>query len=643
MKIVTYNVNGLRPRIQQFGSLLKLLTSLDADIICLQETKLAKHDLRADMVWADGYESFFSCTRARIGYSGVATFCRVKCAFSSCEVALPVDAEEGFTGLLENSRGFGDGKDERVVEGLEEFSKDELLKVDSEGRCIITDHGHFVLFNIYGPRADPDDAERIQFKHNFFKILQKRWDAILRQGRRLIVVGDINIAPAAIDRCDAKPDFEKNEFREWFRSLLVENGGPFADVFRAKHPERKEAYTCWSTSSGAEIFNFGSRIDHILSAGKCLHEHSTDGHDFLTCHVRECEILTQFKRWQSGNTTGRWKGGAGIKLKGSDHAPVCMSLDEIPIISQHNTPLLSTRYCPQVEGCQQTLVSMLARRQTAEHLKSNGQSNSSLVTDTKVSMKRSSDNAAAPDLSLDGLVDSSHMKQRDNALESVECSQSSPNEASWSKMLCLSSSPDKPISRVQSKKKPKQSQGSQLSLRSFFQKSSVPIDGINSSGTSDKTGDAPASDQFSKGDSMRYDEMNTKTDSVSKINMSLQDHAPADSLCSTVEEKRNVAVAEWQRIQEVMQSSIPLCKGHSEPCVSRIVRKSGPNLGRKFFVCARAEELNFGSCRGLHRILKQIVITSNGRLQNLITKQEDNDWQYNVFYLWGSTKSRCKN
>lgn len=51
----------------------------------------------------------------------------------------------------------------------------------------------------------------------------------------------------------------------------------------------------------------------------------------------------------------RWKGGAGVKLKGSDHAPVCVSLDDIPIISQHNTALLSTRYCPQVEGCQQTL------------------------------------------------------------------------------------------------------------------------------------------------------------------------------------------------------------------------------------------------------------------------------------------------
>ena len=74
MKIVTYNVNGLRPRISQYGSLLKLLDSFDADIICFQETKLRRQELTSDLVMADGYESFFSCTRTfergRTGYSG---------------------------------------------------------------------------------------------------------------------------------------------------------------------------------------------------------------------------------------------------------------------------------------------------------------------------------------------------------------------------------------------------------------------------------------------------------------------------------------------------------------------------------------------------------------------------------------------
>ncbi|KAL6551988.1 Aminopeptidase 2 mitochondrial [Orobanche gracilis] len=78
MKIVTYNVNGLRPRVSQFGSLRKLLDSLDADIICFQETKLSRQELRADLVQAEGYESFISCTRTtekgRIGYSGAICF-----------------------------------------------------------------------------------------------------------------------------------------------------------------------------------------------------------------------------------------------------------------------------------------------------------------------------------------------------------------------------------------------------------------------------------------------------------------------------------------------------------------------------------------------------------------------------------------
>ncbi|KAL5063683.1 hypothetical protein RYX36_025420 [Vicia faba] len=175
MKIVTYNVNGLRQRISQFGSLCNLLNSFDADIICFQETKLSRQDVTADLVMVDGYESFFSCTRTsqkgRTGYSGVITFCRVRSAFSSTEAVLPLAAEEGFTGLMCNSQ-TSDDKFPLFIEDLEGFSKDELFSVDSEGRCVVTDHGHFVLFNIYGPRAGSDDTERIQFKQMFYRILQ---------------------------------------------------------------------------------------------------------------------------------------------------------------------------------------------------------------------------------------------------------------------------------------------------------------------------------------------------------------------------------------------------------------------------------------------------------------------------------------
>ena len=58
-------------------------------------------------------------------------------------------------------------------------------------------------------------------------------------------------------------------------------------------------------------------------------------------------------------------------------------------------------------------------------------------------------------------------------------------------------------------------------------------------------------------------------------------------------EKNSVALLEWRRIQQRMQTSLPLCKGHKEPCVARFVKKSGPNMGRGFYVCSRAKVFKF--------------------------------------------------
>ncbi|CAN4116753.1 unnamed protein product [Withania somnifera] len=560
MKIVSYNVNGLRPRIQQYGSLSKLLDSLDAEIICLQETKLSRHDLRDDLVRAQGYESFFSCTRTSdrgrsAGYSGVATFCRVKSAFLSNEVALPISAEEGFTGLLATSKGYEPRKEEcpSIAEGLECFSRDELLKVDSEGRCLITDHGHFVLFNIYGPRAIQDDSERIQFKLTFFKMLERRWEFLLHQGRRIIIVGDLNIAPTAIDRCDAEPDFEKNEFRRWFRSLLVQNGGRLRDIFRAKHPDRKGAYTCWSQSTGAEEFNFGSRIDHILSAGSCLHgEEIQEGHDFVTCHVADCDILMQFQRWKAGNTP-RWKGGRSIKLEGSDHVPVYTSLIEIPEVLQHSTPPLSTRYHPQVFGSQQTLVSMFTRRQTTEQV----------------------------------ITEESETPQGTSQEEFVSTPEKYDSRASQITLLG-SQTTSNILPCIAAKKKAKHVQGSQLTLNSFFQKRTHRSETSSSSSAGSKHCLTNISYSCIETRGSADDESGTSKDCRSNEIDNNQHECQLDA-CDSDKEKRKVVLQEWQRIQQLMQNSVPLCKGHQEPCVPRVVKKAGPNLGRRFYVCARAE------------------------------------------------------
>uniref|UniRef100_A0A5B7C4H0 DNA-(apurinic or apyrimidinic site) endonuclease n=1 Tax=Davidia involucrata TaxID=16924 RepID=A0A5B7C4H0_DAVIN len=601
MKIVTYNINGLRPRISQFGSLLKLLDSLDAEIICFQETKLSRQELTADLVIADGYECFFSCTRTsdkgRIGYSGVATFCRVKSAFSSNEVALPLAAEEGFTGVLEALQGSRARKDKITakVEGLEEFPKDELLKVDSEGRCIITDHGHFVLFNIYGPRASYDDMERIQFKLTFFKVLQKRLEFLLHQGRRIFVVGDLNIAPASVDSCNPGPDFEKNEFRMWFRSLLVENGGPFFDVFRAKHPERREAYTHWRQDTGAEEFNYGSRIDHILSAGSCLHEELYQQvHNFVICHIKECDTLMQFKRRRPGNSP-RWKGGRSIKVEGSDHVPVYMSLVEIPDIFQHSTPSLSARYAPEVRGLQQTIVSMLMKRQVAEQVKTYDES--SLFPEQNITkgscseyVKRSCRDCNVTGLSSQTMFSSLNLESQGVIPSTDEYSGDSSNEATHKNVITLGSDLSKSVPDTKIRKKARQSQWLQLSLKSFFPKSSSSGSAGNS-GTDVSLNQADVSRSIhSSNETFVGDhESNNPEQSESTDCESTQGQGELNACCSSEKESSNVALVEWQRIQQLMQNSIPLCKGHGEPCVARVVKKPGPNFGRRFYVCTRAE------------------------------------------------------
>ncbi|XP_058187512.1 DNA-(apurinic or apyrimidinic site) endonuclease 2 isoform X2 [Rhododendron vialii] len=593
MKIVTYNVNGLRPRVSQFGSLLKLLDSLDADIICLQETKISRQDLTADLLVADGYECFFSCTRTtdkgRISYSGVATFCRVKSAFSSNEVALPLAAEEGFTGVLESSKGLRRREDEGPAKagGLEEFSKEELLKIDSEGRCVITDHGHFVLFNIYGPRAVSDDRERIQFKHTFFMMLQKRWSFLLHQGRRIFIVGDLNIAPAAMDSCNPGPDFDKNHalpcrFRRWFRSLLVENGGDFFDVFRAKHPERTEAFTHWPQNTGAEEFNYGSRIDHILSGGVCLHEDSGQkGHNFVTCHVKECDIMSQFKRWRPGNSP-RWKAGRSIKLEGSDHVPVYTSLMEIPDIAQHSTPSLSARFVPEVRGVQQTIVSMMMKRQVEKQVKTD-----------EVSSSFSEENMTVGTC-IENLERSSYDFNTSGSPSERSCDASggSFSETAHAKMSAFetvraNSTPGKEI-----RKKARHGQSSQqLSLKSFFKKSLTSAFGHDHTSTAinNELGDVAKSDNTPVEPTM--DEQESCRPEQSQLNdcISTQDQGDLNACCSSEADKSNVALSEWQRIRQLMQNSMPFCKGHHEHCVSRVVKKEGPNFGRRFYVCARAE------------------------------------------------------
>eukprot|EP00884_Botryococcus_braunii_P005410 jgi/Botrbrau1/14870/Bobra.0298s0004.1 len=305
MRILSWNVGlyGLRSTKRKLGGLSKLLLSCNADIICFQETKLLRGDLNHDVAVVDGWHSFFSFSSGKVGYSGTATFCTDR--------ALPLAAEEGLTGTIgKGSDGcgclaaVGGPPSGGYPELLARWSREELQEVDAEGRCVITDHGAFVLFNLYAPAITSDDPiameERFKYKMRFLEVLQVRVEAMRAAGRRVVLMGDFNISPAPIDSCDSgrESQFLARPDRVLLRGWMQAGGGPFVDVFRVFHPGRTQAYTCWSQVTSARVNNYGTRIDLILAADG---ERPTDG-------IRVEELFTA--------------ADISVDVEGSDHAPV---------------------------------------------------------------------------------------------------------------------------------------------------------------------------------------------------------------------------------------------------------------------------------------------------------------------------------
>ncbi|XP_057834488.1 DNA-(apurinic or apyrimidinic site) endonuclease 2 isoform X2 [Cryptomeria japonica] len=575
---------------------------------------------------------------------GVATFCKVNKAFSSTEVTLPLAVEEGFTGLVncarlgETNAAVSGISNYEVEKGPEGLTRQELLKLDSEGRCIITDHGHFVLFNIYGPFAASDDSERFQFKLYFFKVLQRRFQAFLGQGRRVIIAGDLNIAPFSIDSCDPGPHFEENMCRKWLR-MLLNDGGPFTDAFRKFHPYRKEAYTCWAQVTGAEEFNYGTRIDLILVAGPCLHqEANSKRHNFINCHIEECDILSYFKR-NKPDKTPKWQGGRSLKLEGSDHAPVYITISEMPDVAIHDVPALAARYMPELSGRQQSILSLLQKRQVAEI----GLSVVSDFSSRKKCREKSSEREinVSADESKKPEVPLCNMSATDYCEPSLALIQQPSSEFSeenkFFKNHCLSVSKDSlksawfdcieakrkqlPMNQnrqtVRQKKK-NESEARQCTLWSFFPVNSTKASKDSSYMICEEVYKSETDQNTQRGnivsetETAEMKELNLPTDQSgiqhSQYNMNCNQDGEKDKISvskSVWEEEKTAqylepiilggkdkvktAALEWQKIQNLMTSSVPLCEGHGEPCVARVVKKAGPNIGRGFYVCARAK------------------------------------------------------
>ncbi len=219
MKLVSWNVNGLRACWQK--GFFDSMQSLDADMICLQEIKLQKHQFTFDM---DGYFAFTNHAD-KPGYSGTAIYTKKQ----------PLSVAYGI--------------------GIDEH--------DHEGRVITAEFEEFFLVCCYTPNSQ-NELKRLSYRMTwedaFYDYLKG-----LEQKKGVILCGDLNVAHKEIDLKNPKTNHMNAGFTDEERakiSRLLDSG--FIDTFRFFHPDEKDQYSWWSYIGGARSRNAGWRIDYFL-------------------------------------------------------------------------------------------------------------------------------------------------------------------------------------------------------------------------------------------------------------------------------------------------------------------------------------------------------------------------------------------
>ena len=218
MRLVTWNVNGLRSCLGK--GFLDFAARADADVLCLQETKLQPHQIELEL---PGYALYWNSAEKK-GYSGTAVFSKKE----------PLSVSYGI--------------------GVEEH--------DHEGRVISLEFPDFYLVTVYTPNSQDGLARldyRMRWEDAFLSYLKG-----LEQNKPVIFCGDLNVAHREIDLKNPKTNRKNAGFTDEERakfSQLLENG--FIDTFRYFYPDLEGAYSWWSYRFSARAKNAGWRIDYF--------------------------------------------------------------------------------------------------------------------------------------------------------------------------------------------------------------------------------------------------------------------------------------------------------------------------------------------------------------------------------------------
>ena len=219
MKLVSWNVNGIRACMKK--GFMDFFQAIDADIFCIQETKMQPGQLEIE---TDGYVQYMNSADKK-GYSGVMVFSKKE----------PLSVSYGL--------------------GIDEH--------DHEGRVITCEYDTFYLVCVYTPNSKDGLSRldyRMQWEDAFRAYLQR-----LKESKSVVVCGDLNVAHQEIDLKNPKTNRRNAGFTDEERekmTTLLSSG--FVDSYRYLYPDKENVYSWWSYRFSAREKNAGWRIDYFL-------------------------------------------------------------------------------------------------------------------------------------------------------------------------------------------------------------------------------------------------------------------------------------------------------------------------------------------------------------------------------------------
>jgi len=219
MKLISWNVNGIRAALNK--GFKDFFNEIDADIFCIQETKMQEGQVEIDF---EGYKQYWNSAEKK-GYSGTAIFTKIE----------PLSVQYGI--------------------GIEQH--------DNEGRVITLEFDTFYIVNIYTPNSKRE-LERLDYRMIWEEEIKKHIKK-LDENKPVIVCGDLNVAHNEIDIKNAKSNKRSAGFTDEERAkmTLFLNDG-FTDTFRSIYPDKKDAYSWWSYMGNSRAKNVGWRIDYFI-------------------------------------------------------------------------------------------------------------------------------------------------------------------------------------------------------------------------------------------------------------------------------------------------------------------------------------------------------------------------------------------